>query len=583
MSKTLCLLFLLAVVCQSTHGQFVEDFEDGDLTESPHWTGELDRWFIEDTPGGKRLATRGLAESDTLLLSTNSPSAYGTWNLRYGYRGGPLSNFNQVRVVLWSATREPATVYYLLIGSNDRTLKLYTSDTAFGERELVGSAADDILSSDSAAIQIRVEHDYSNNWRAWLDGRLVIEEGPPADPLDADGEFGLWIKHTAARGSDHWFDDISATRAVESDNTGPLMESVMIEGPQMLSVRFSEPVATESACLPNAYSLDSGDAPIAVYCPTGLFTDTVSIETSNPLPSGINRLTAHSVADPSGNVTPISTIDFDMPDHGDPPQPRDLVINEIDFAPAIPESEFVEIYNRSPRRIDLSSIWLGDDRSAAPVTTRRILMEPGAFAVVTRDSTSLTQRFPDLPAIEMDGWPTLNNSGDSVMLIHESDTLDAVTYAPHPGGTTGSLERIDPEAPSDFPPNWIRSVSPDGATPGQINSVFLPDNEPPDLQFVEQTSATAVRAVFTEPLPVARIEAVAFELNGKVPDVIAPGTPHYSNDYFLLFESVESGTLRASQIADASGNLRVETNSAVHLLPRPGELIINEIMFEPRI
>jgi hypothetical protein len=583
MSKKLCLLFLLIVVCQSTHGQFVEDFEDGDLTESPQWTGDLDRWLIEDTPGGKRLATRGLAKSDTLLLRTNAPSAYGTWNLRYGYRGGPLSNFNQVRVLLWSSTREPATAYYVLIGSNDRTIKLYASDAAFGERVLFGSAADDMLPSDSAAIHIRVEHDYSNNWRVWLDGSLVIEKARPTDPVGADGEFGLWIKHTAARGSDHWFDDIGATRAVESDITGPLMESVMIDGRQTVSVRFSEPVTTESACPANAYSLDSGDAPIAVYCPTGSFTNTVKIETSNPLPSGINRLTARAIADPSGNVTPINSIDFEMPDHGDPPQPRDLVINEIDFAPAVPESEFVEIYNRSPRRIDLSSIWLGDARSAGPITTSRILMEPGAYAVVTRDSASLAQRFPDLPGIQMAGWPTLNNSGDTVMLIYRGDTLDTVTYGPQPGGPTGSLERTDPEAPSDFPPNWIPSVSPGGATPGRINSAYLPDTEPPDLQFVEQTSATAVRAVFTEPLPVDRIEPAAFELNGRTPDVIAPGTPHYSTDYFLLFESVESGTLRASQMADASGNLRVATNSSVHLLPRPGELIINEIMFEPRI
>jgi hypothetical protein len=563
--------------------QFEENFEDGELLSNPPWSGDFKNWSIAEGDLGRRLETRGPAYSDTLTLETETSGPFGTWRFRYGYVGGLLSNFNQVRIYLWVSPFDSETGYYLLVGSNDRTVKLYEAEQS--TRTLVAAAADDLLNFDSGEINIRVERDYSGAWSVWL-GEVLIIGSPKTDigVTDDGGTLRIWVKHTSSRGSDHWFDDIHVTPAVESDTVSPRLHNVALVAYRTISVRFTEPVTAATACAQGAFDLNGDSELLRIDCPDAPFTDTLTVRPVADLAPSDYRLTVHGIADPSGNLTMMDYAEFTVEDFGDQPTAGDVIVNEIDFAPAIVDAEFVEILNLSTTPIDLTQVWISDELSSAPVTGRqRVSLPANGYLVLTRDSAALKSRFPDVAALEVSGWPALNNSGDAVSLRIGHSVLDSVAYAALPGAGSGSLERVDPDSPSDLPGNWMGSVAPAGATPGAVNSVYHPDTVGPLLAFVEQTSDVALRAVLTEPIPVDGTDASRFRLGAQKPTVLAPATPRYSEEYFLAFDGLAAGTLEVEDLIDAAGNETAFSSSPLNMLPESDQLIINEIMFEPRV
>ncbi len=579
-SKHLLLVCALALPIRVA-AQFLDDFEDGDLNTNPTWTGDLEFWDIEQLPSGRRLVSRGPVRSDTLRLTTHGTLAYGTWALRYGYTGGALSNFNQVRIILWT-TADAGPSYYLLVGSNDRTLKLYRQASPEASRELLGSGADDILGGDSAAVHIRIERSYGGPWTIWLDGVPIIEFDRPASEVVAAGTFGLWVKHSSSRGSDHWFDDVGHSPALQSDTTPPRIEFLRVKDRSTLRVGFDEKVTTASACAAVAYRLLTADVMLEPVCDTNPVLDSLDLVASQDFPPGSHSLTVSGVADPSANILQDAVLDFEIVDLGRPPQRGDLVINEIDFDPIDSDAEFVEVLNVSNTRLDFSRVTIADASRAVPIASGPLSVDVGQFAVFTADARRFHERFPLTDASEVSGFPPLNNGGDTVMLLAGGDTLDAVSYAPPPGYGGGSLERVDPARPSDLDPNWQISTASEGATPGRTNSVFQPDLIGPRLLFVEQTSPVALRAVFDEPLPNWSVQPDMFLLSEHRPSVVSPAQPRYSADFFLAFANVAAGVLEATGATDAARNTTPSSAAAVHLLPEPGRLIINEVMFEPR-
>ena len=147
------------------------------------------------------------------------------------------------------------------------------------------------------------------------------------------------------------------------------------------------------------------------------------------------------------------------------PNPADhLIINEIMYDPLIPQTEFIEIHNRSPfYPFDLTGYRLrGVDFDFPPGT----LIEPGAYLLVVRNQYALLDAYgPGLPiAGEYNG--TLQPGGEQLRLVRlATDTdpeqvIDEVNYSaffPWPDGARGtgaSIQRIHPDQPGDDPANW---------------------------------------------------------------------------------------------------------------------------------
>lgn len=269
------------------------------------------------------------------------------------------------------------------------------------------------------------------------------------------------------------------------DEKGPVLRAVYPLGPTSGKVFFDE--ALSGAPLsPGQFPISGGVQ--ATYA--ALSEDdpqVVELEWEPALEPGvIYQLVAGSeVADCAGNVAgaPLA-VSFGLPSS---PVSGDVVINEILFQPEVGGAEFVELFNRSDKVIDLSDLLLGTILNASdpaePITAEQLLL-PGAYAAISTNPSDLASRYASARAGLVAGsdLPALPDDGGTVILYAEGEPgmvkiIDSAGYDPawhHAllSDTRGvSLERIDPFGESQSASNWHSAAASAGyATPGAENS-----------------------------------------------------------------------------------------------------------------
>jgi hypothetical protein len=175
-------------------------------------------------------------------------------------------------------------------------------------------------------------------------------------------------------------------------------------------------------------------------------------------------------------------------------EPGDIIFTEVLFDPRPGGVEFVEIYNRSDKQINLRnwSVALEKDGIVyrqVTITGKHLLHAPGAYKALTKDAFILKGDYPSGRLdhfVQVPDMPQLNDAGGTLVLFDPDGlVIDRFSYEPgfhHPwlDDTEGiSLERIDLQGETNNPGNWS-SASADHAfaTPGMRNSQFyLPQKE----------------------------------------------------------------------------------------------------------
>ncbi len=154
----------------------------------------------------------------------------------------------------------------------------------------------------------------------------------------------------------------------------------------------------------------------------------------------------------------------------------DIVINEIMYAPTSPQPEWIEIFNRSSKTIDLKNYQLADGNDTIKIVTQSILLNPAEFFVIAKDS-SIFNFYNINSGIRISSFPTLNNTNDKVILLDSLNrVIDSLKYFSNWGGSNNkSLERIADNLSSTDSTNWKTSTSIFYATPGTFNSVTQKD------------------------------------------------------------------------------------------------------------
>jgi hypothetical protein len=169
------------------------------------------------------------------------------------------------------------------------------------------------------------------------------------------------------------------------------------------------------------------------------------------------------------------------------PSVNDIVISEVLFNPSGDHTEFIELYNRSEKVIDLSclSISLADPSSyeikkSIDLADYPFLLFPGQYVAITPDAYTLGKEFRiHLPSVmELPSLFSLPDQKGLIVITDEDDQpMDEFHYdeSMHQAmihETEGiSLERINPDLPSSDPGNWHSASTSSGyATPGIQNS-----------------------------------------------------------------------------------------------------------------
>ncbi len=288
----------------------------------------------------------------------------------------------------------------------------------------------------------------------------------------------------------------NSVNAQNPDNSSPTLIRVNVITSDTIQVVFNETIPLSLQTNIESYIVDNGIGnPIQVITEPPNY-QRVKLALANPLVLGqvytINI--ASTIQDCVGNSFENNTsVKFAIPF---PPQPGDIVINELLSNPATGCFDFVELYNRSENVIDLKFMLLGnyDVTLDAPTNTRTIttdgyLLFPKEYVVLSADAEAVKNcYFTSNPNafLSMSPFPTLNNDDGSVSLIRSTTNafIDKFEYntslhfallADRKGIT---LERVNPDKPSSDATNWNSAASEVGfGTPGYRNSQFTPLGE----------------------------------------------------------------------------------------------------------
>ncbi|MEW6703166.1 MAG: lamin tail domain-containing protein [Bacteroidota bacterium] len=156
----------------------------------------------------------------------------------------------------------------------------------------------------------------------------------------------------------------------------------------------------------------------------------------------------------------------------------EIVINEIMYAPSNDEPEWIELFSRANRPLNLKGWKVGDNSSLVTISTTDYFLDPGEYLIISNDAA--ISSFHQIPSkLLIRSLPSLSNNGDDVILkSNTGSTIDSLKYLPAWGGTgSKSLERIKADSSSIDQTNWKTSQSKLRATPGRINSVTPKSND----------------------------------------------------------------------------------------------------------
>ena len=159
------------------------------------------------------------------------------------------------------------------------------------------------------------------------------------------------------------------------------------------------------------------------------------------------------------------------------------MINEIQYQPVSGEPEWLELYNAGAAGVDLKDWTIGDASLTVfhRVTGQSCIIPAGDFSIVSADSVAFRGAWPGVQTmlLQPDGFPSLNNTGDLVILRNSrGGCMDSLWYQQQWGRGPGiSLERIDPLSPFADGRTWGSSRDPDGATPGRPNSIVIRERD----------------------------------------------------------------------------------------------------------
>jgi len=163
---------------------------------------------------------------------------------------------------------------------------------------------------------------------------------------------------------------------------------------------------------------------------------------------------------------------------GNPSVSTGILINEIMYAPANPEPEWIELYNNTNTIINIKNWKISDSStsySPITITSSDYFFQPNSYLVIAKNNYILSahKNIDSTKIIYLSALPSLNNTGDIVSIYNSSDELiDRVAYDPEWGGNSvNSLERISFTSQSNDPSNWKTSVDCEFSSPTRQNSV----------------------------------------------------------------------------------------------------------------
>ena len=402
-------------------------------------------------------------------------------------------NLNNWILCIGSSEKEIANVIiepqgFLILGDDDAAqyLSVFGNFYGFSSFTLTNSGQTIILKNPEGKIISTVS--YSEEW---YKNKNKENGGWSLEQIDPDNPCGGIYNWTAC-------EDIgggtpgreNSVFALNPDLLPPDLYNVNIIDSQKIKLFFTEPMDSVSLLNTERYYIDHEIGnPIGVELFPPDYRSVILFLNKDLQENIIYSLSiTDSLTDCVGNTIPINTsILFAIPKAADS---LDIVINEFLPDPKDDGVRFIEIYNRSEKIIDLSSLLLASyDFFTSNIETPYAISEdgflffPGEYIVLSESPEIVQQQYftsnPDA-FIKMKKMPSFTNSEGVVAITNKGfQIIDLFPYSedmqfPLLNSTEGvSLERLNFDRPTNDRSNWHSAAEDVGfGTPAYENSQF---------------------------------------------------------------------------------------------------------------
>lgn len=330
---------------------------------------------------------------------------------------------------------------------------------------------------------------YSDTWygnSAKADGGFSLEQRSPLKPCEGQSN---WIAAEVAWGGTPG--KRNSVYESSADETKPLVDRVVVIAEDTVRVFFNEPILLESMTALSSYSVSEGVGEpvfIDVY-PPDFRSVKLAFDQGFQIGTIYTITVSSALFDCVGNSFDTeSTGRFAIPETA---QPNDIVINELLSNPYEDGADYVEIYNRSNKVIDLASLQLSKWDTIADIaedveiiSEEGYLIFPGEYLLLSDDSKDVQERYYTSNPngfLNMSSFPSYNNDEGIVTLARLGDQvkIDELIYntdmhfALVDDLDGVALERVSYDRPASDKTNWNSAASAVGyGTPGYRNSQF---------------------------------------------------------------------------------------------------------------
>lgn len=394
------------------------------------------------------------------------------------YVGGRCSFFSQ-------DTIHPKA-YKILIDS--KKLDMFT-----GMEGLIPMDDFPVISNEGQVVVLKDNHEniiFATEYQiSWYQEYAKSEGGWSLEMIDPENPCGRkknWKASIDANGGTPGY--INSVNGNNTDNDNPEFQRPVITDDSVLYLHFSETVTGQNLYTPTNYLINNEMGYPYRIVPASDLSNSVIMYFDKLFRNNTyyTLRIKNTFADCAGNKLDNNIIfSFRMPSGCDS---MDLIINEILFDPIVAGGEFIEIYNRSMKTIDLKDFYLAlkDPYSQKPgqsyiLSKSPFTLEPGSYLALTENTSLITDYYHFkswYDFLEMENIPNLPNTTAIISLFDPNDRIiDEVAYSSDMHveimfNTKGiSLERIDPDGNSNYRGNWYTSSGDFGyATPGYENS-----------------------------------------------------------------------------------------------------------------
>ena len=370
---------------------------------------------------------------------------------------------------------------YLVLTAN-ANIGMFTNVAGVTSFPSLNNAGDQLILSNQLGTQLD-QFNYTDDWyqdNSKKDGGYSLERILLDDPCS---NYDNWKASNDLSGGTPG--TINSVFSAAPDQSKPSFSSLIALNPNFLEVTFTE--GMDSSSLSNAFILTTPNLSIQQTYVQGVndnpngppqliiqFNENFTASTPYEIQIG-------PVSDCWQNDTTLYG-QFILPEQA---VAGDIVVNEILANPINGGQDFIELYNRSSKVIDLKdwqfANFYNDTIANMKTIPFHFILEPMSYVAISEDTNFLLLNYPStIPGrlIEMD-MPSYNIDSGTVYLLKDGEQIDRVSY--HSDwhfslldNTDGvSLERLLPDAFSNQATNWHSAAESIGfATPGRINSQF---------------------------------------------------------------------------------------------------------------